>query len=526
MSFQFSLRALVVSSLVLAGCDPKPEPITDPGPPHQVRGSLLLRYRTDQGDASVPQTPTASELQAFALEEGGLRPLEVVTSGDGTFRIPEAPAGKYMLRVGKRYLVTDSRTVNLDTYELGRRDVRTVDKLPQTLASISNFAPDSFYPSINAVSARAGTWANIYLQESLPAGTTSISRSVVNYFQQQPIHQVLLDASKGDTLEVTTFSDRVNEAFVYASVDRAFRQDVSMDPTRPTELQGTFQEVPQKTLTVDWRAADFTAYTTQVHPQATTGNLAFSIYPSEGGTDAWYGHLGELMTTTGLKKVPPQSITFSYGNPLPLRWGELLHFSHHVRTNLRLPGTTLGGMSTFGLSDRRPVTEAAKEPLTVRISPPQQLKVEGKDAHAASTLGSLTPRIDWTAPRLGTPSAYRVLVTRLYTSDVLEDYSLWSIEAFITTTDTSFQLPPGILQPGQTYVFIVTSLLTPGVDLATSMNQIQILTNVAYADVLSGLLTTPASTRAEGMSLAAPRVSEPDAQELLELRRFRHARAH
>ncbi|ATB30390.1 hypothetical protein [Melittangium boletus] len=523
MSFQSSLRTLLVSSLVLAGCDPKPEPITDPGPPNQVRGSLLARYRTDTGDSAVPQNPPAPGLQAFALEEGVPRPLEVVLSEDGSFQIPEAPKGKYMLRLGREYLVTDARTVNLDTYTLGRREFRTASEQPPMIVSLSNLEPQDYtFRSWQAVSTNAGTSAYLYATESVAQGATSVSRHPVSYNQYGRQDNVLLDASAGDVLYVTASGVRDNAVFEYDAVNRFFVQSVSMDPANPTHLEGTFQVLPPKTLTIDWRRSGFEPYRTQVHPRATTSLPSFTLSAMPGGKDAWYRYAGDLMITFSSRAGPDGPLSFTYGNPHPSAWGEVLILIQSFMLDLKLPGTTTGDLYQLGLHDVRPLPEATQAPFAVRISPPRRLTVDGTDAQRSSTLGSLTPRIAWEAPQLGTPTAYRVLISRL---TVEGTRTRAFTEAYLTTTDTSLQLPPDILQPGQTYVFIVTSHLTPGVDLATSLHKLSVVTDVASADAVSGLLTTPASLGAQGMSHTPPRASEPDALDFWERKTPRHWRA-
>lgn len=63
---------------------------------------------------------------------------------------------------------------------------------------------------------------------------------------------------------------------------------------------------------------------------------------------------------------------------------------------------------------------------------------------------SLTPRLTWAPPSLGTPGSYEVVVL-----DVVAG-GAQTVATFITTA-TSLKLPPGILKSGHLYSFRVLS---------------------------------------------------------------------
>ncbi len=493
MSFAPLLRAALLPALLLAGCEPAPTP--NPQPPPEpisfvVQGTLRTHYRTDTGEDVVP-TPDP-DLQAFAPGADGFKPLAVEVSPDGTFRIPEAPEGTYVLRSGATYLQTASRQVNLDAYALGRRDARTATELPPTVVSVSNLAPsarDTFSLSLQAVSANVGMYGGVLLEDRVPANTTSLTRAAADFTQFNPYPAVLLDASRGDELYVTAFREH-DDGIRYESVDRFFRQSLRMDAASTTHIEGTFQELPEKTLTVNARSASFEAHASDMHPQATNPRFSLYISPTAGSTEAWYGSSGELAAAYGLRPPLPETLNLRYGNPYPTAWGEVFSLRFSVTVDLKLPGTTSGFVYGLGLGDIQPTAESATSPRALRISPPRELTVDGADGHQASTLGSLTPRIAWKAPQVGTPSAYMIRITRL---DAEDTKTRRSHMADLYTQDTSFQLPPGLLQAGQTYVIQVTSLLTPGVDVTTHPNAYLTCVNLAEADTLSGQLTTPAA---------------------------------
>src|SRR5690606_32887408 len=117
MSLKKSLvSSVLASSVALVGCGPGPaeepaphdnrspiasEPVPaegeEPGTPSlaaEVTGTRLLRYRTDIGDFAEPVDTFAAPMSAFVVENGVKRALTVQQAVDGSFRIPDAPAGE------------------------------------------------------------------------------------------------------------------------------------------------------------------------------------------------------------------------------------------------------------------------------------------------------------------------------------------------------------------------------------------------------------------------------------------------
>ena len=522
MSFPSPRTALLATGL-LTGClsnpptEPEP-PAPTPGP-SEVRGSHVLHYRTDEGDFTQPIIdPPTTPLEAFALEADGPRPLTVLQSTDGTFRIPNAPAGKYYLRFGTLYLFTDSREVNLDRYDLGRQDARTVSTLPSAAVTLSGMRVQDqrSLPRWQIVSAHAGVNAYAYAREQVPAGAASLSRLPVDYRQDYPQQKRLLDASRGDVLYFSDYINRRTGNTYYAAVERFFTQRVQMsaNPADTLHLEGALQPLAPRTLSFDWRRADYQGYRALVHPDAVTQPPELYVQPTVGSADAWYGYAGDLLSAGSTTTGPhTERFDFTYGNPYPTTWGEVVTLAQRFNLDLLLPGTTYGTL-TAALHDTRRVTAvSAQGVFAPRVSPVRNMTVDGADAQRARTLGSLTPRVAWTAPEVGTPSVYRVRVSRLYVSkDGTRTEA--SHVAYLSTKETSVDVLPGLLLPGQTYVFTIFAYLTPEVDLSSHPYAHQVSTDVADAQTLSGILSTPTTLGPQRAGLTdAPAPTAPDALE-------------
>ena len=529
VSFKRSLFSVLLSSLALAGCgsgvDGQPDDFNDGRDPivfpegtslaadggvdagnlYEVSGSRVMHYRLDIGDFTQPVTadPLAPELKAFTLQDGGTRALTVQSSPDGTFRVTDAPAGRYYLQLGTFYIVSDSRTMNLDRHDLGRRDRATASSVPVTI-SASNLEPQPYedYPSWEAVSSNLGASASLYANAPVPAGATSVDKLSVSYQSMISVDEQLVDASRGDRLYVNHSITRDAGTFSYTTIDRFFTPGpVTMSPTVSTDLSGTFQLAPQYTAGFEWWRSRFEAYQVQVHPQSRPSTQYLSIMPTPWSSESWYGYSGELMFAQ-FSGITDLVANVTYGNPYPFSWGAVATVSHNFQVaSTLLPGTTYGGISG-SLSDTRKLSVATAGPIAPRITPPWDLAVNGLKAQQELTLNSLTPRITWKAPLVGTPSAYRVRISRLYVSGTR---TVASTVGSIHTTDTSVDVPPGVLQSGQKYAITVSAYLTPGASLAVRPYVMESLVDSAIASTVSSILSTPLT-----LGLAPDLQSEPE----------------
>ncbi|MCY1075132.1 hypothetical protein [Archangium lansingense] len=515
MSLKKSLFSVLLSSLALVGCgsgvDGQPDDLNDgrgpivfpegtgfttdggvdAGNPYAVSGSRVMHYRIDIGDFTQPVDPFSPELRAFTFQDGSTRSITVETAPDGTFRLPDAPTGQYYLQLGTFYVVSDSRTMNLDRYDLGRRDRVTAATIPLTLTA-SNLEPQPYedYPTWDAISSNLGAATSLYAETPVAAGATSVDQLPLSSFSLVSTDEHLVDASRGDRLYVNHYTTRDTGTYSYTTLDRFFTPEpVTMSPTTSTDLSGTFQEAPQYTARFEWWRSRFEAYQVQAHPQSIPYDQWISISPTPWSSDSWYGYSGDLMYAS-FSGITDLVTSFTYGNPYPFSWGAVASVSHTFQViATRLPGTTSGGLNGV-LSDTRPLAIATAGPIAPRITPPWGLTVNGSNAQQALTLGSLTPRVTWKAPLVGTPSVYRVRISRLTVSGTRTNPL--SV-ATIHTTSTSVDIPPGVLQLGQKYAIHVHAYVTPGVFPAAHPYVLESLVDVASASTVSSILTAPSS---------------------------------
>jgi hypothetical protein len=463
----------------------------DAGNPNEVRGTRVMHYRTDLADFTQPIDPLTSDIKAFTLSDGGTKPLTVQSNTtDGTFRVLDAPAGRYYLQMGTFYVVSDSRTLNLDRYDLGRRDPVLASSIALTL-SASELEPQPYedYPSWELVSSNLGLTASLAATSPVPANSTSVNQLPLSYTLAYPDLR-LVNAARGDRLYINHFTDRNDGDFNIQTIDRFLTPPaVSWSASAPTDLKGKFQLPTQRTLNFSWWRSRFEVYQVQVHPQSTSSSQYLSVSPTAWGSDGWYGYVGDVLFLSPTVGITDLVSSVNYGDPYPYSWGKVVTIQHSFRTPTLLPGTTYGGV-TDGLTDYRPLEAFTAGPITPRISPPWDVIVDGRNAQQEFTLSKLTPRITWKAPLLGTPSAYWVRISRLTVSGTR---TMGTIVSTFQTKETSLDVPPNIFQLGQKYAVRVTAILTPGIDLTVQPYVDEVLMNQARASAVSSIISTPAS---------------------------------
>src|SRR5205814_57762 len=71
----------------------------------------------------APSDLSKTTIAAHVPVGQGFTTIAGAGGADGRFSIPKVPEGSYALQIGTRYYVTDKRTLDLETKDLGRPDV-------------------------------------------------------------------------------------------------------------------------------------------------------------------------------------------------------------------------------------------------------------------------------------------------------------------------------------------------------------------------------------------------------------------
>jgi hypothetical protein len=119
------------------------------------------------------------------------------------------------------------------------------------------------------------------------------------------------------------------------------------------------------------------------------------------------------------------------------------------------------------------------------VSAVQNPKINGADLFTASTVSSTGVTLSWDPPAIGTPFGYDVTIM---TPTTLPNGTVSYLSSTVFgTAKTSITLPPGVLVPARTYLFVITALVDGRANMETSPNRSSL--PFANADLISAPIT-------------------------------------
>ena len=123
------------------------------------------------------------------------------------------------------------------------------------------------------------------------------------------------------------------------------------------------------------------------------------------------------------------------------------------------------------------------------ISAVQNPKINGADLFTASTLNNTVVTLSWDPPAIGTPFGYNVAIWSPVT--LSDGTAAYFSSTTLGTAKTSITLPPNVLASGQTYLFVITSMVDGKANMETSPHRSSL--PIANADLISAPITTAAN---------------------------------
>jgi hypothetical protein len=182
------------------------------------------------------------------------------------------------------------------------------------------------------------------------------------------------------------------------------------------------------------------------------------------------------------------AFNMTYGNPYPASFARvgLALVQFRVRRAMPNPdGGTSSQASIFGLIRAdEPLATMQLNPLRPAISPVQNPTLNGVSLFNDQSSVGDQPTIAWTPPSLGVPTHYQVAFREMTLNGSITVRG--PVFARIHTTATSVKVPPGILQPGRTYVIIIGARRMVGSDIQSRPFTLSFPD--AVAETISGLI--------------------------------------
>lgn len=487
---RFFLGLACSSAIFAIGCgDTIDNPPPPPGPPvSDVTGTIIDVHVTENGDVPNMREPSQYEVAAvFPGDDGTPREIPALINKDGSFVISNVPEVPYDLRfvelygagtLPPRYIVNAPRNIDLGRVYAGRPDAELIETEPTEIAlSATGLEPWSDGDTLELFSLGSGSaGALLPTNGTFPTtGTTSLNDYRVD--TSRLLNATLVSGDKGDKAVITQLAGTAHLTAPYQSVRKVLEPPTfTQTDGELTSVSGTFTDVPQKDLPIDITASAFNAFASAVHSTATVVGKNVRLIAEPGGERATVSITPNLLLCEALPSATlPQS--FSYGNPFPPAWAEVVSADVAFAMTHVLPsGISKSTAVTIGQSAPASSFVTPAVPL---IGPPLDIKVNDMPAQDTLTGIGFTPTVTFSPPSLGTPAVYIIAIRRLDPGGA----TTRTIAVF-STTDTTLRIPDGLLDFGYYYYFRVS--VRASFDTTKPFKS---GTTNAYASALTGVLT-------------------------------------
>jgi hypothetical protein len=436
-------------------------------------------------------SPVSSFVAALVPQpDGSFQSLSGSVGPNGDFEIPNVPGGYYWLRIAPRAMYWSSSS----TFDMGS-DIFTPNNVaaPTTSTTYINFnftsldaTPASGLFQFDSFDAPVPHYSNSTLAGlSTFSGTlvinSNIDFSVIkNAFVRQyepttfgPINGYVLGPELTlSNLSVTTgglntISGALNPT-VPASISLSVQGSAwpalfdHVAPTAAMAMGGGFYLSVQPYIPADGPNVPFTEPLELIW---TKPNIATGFTPG----DCVYN---PPMTTD------IQAATVQYSDPFPATWQRTFRVCEAVSVAVPVPGTAqTQSINLMNSQTTLPPTGTVKPVLSAVLNP----KINGADLFTPTTVNSTAVTLSWNPPAIGTPFGYNVAIM---TPTTFPNGTVsYSSSTTLSTAKTWMTIPPNVLAPGRTYLFVITSLVDGKANMETSPNRSSL--PIANADVIS-----------------------------------------
>ncbi len=445
-------------------------------PTRTVTGTRIGHYK----DGAVPVDLSVRTVAAFVPGvAGGYSVIAGSGTTAGTFTIPNVPYGYYLLQLGTRYLWTKNTVVNGD-FNAAYRSTRASAGANTTLTfNLSNL----------------NSWQDSDLLEMVDPSTAAFdlypgTDGATTFTGTFPYTDLLNDSTLGDKTYFLQLATQQVGGYPFLSVARFLAPTFTQVDGSDTTVTGALRPVNQtQSFVANINGADLAAQTLAANSAAalTLTAVALDVYPgnlAKGATTS----TPDLVSYDLNGTMPPLTVNANlgevmYGNPFPPSFGAFVVYFYQAQTSYLLAGTTTPAPVTTNVYGYTPAIPTSTSPVSPMVGVVSNPSVGGGSFFTDRSGIGYMPTLSWAPPQVGTAHVYVVTVYWLIHD---AGSTVATLIGRLQTQGTSLTLPPGLLSPGQTYVFTITAEYTPGVNLVK--NPFVLGTSHAYAEVTSGMM--------------------------------------
>jgi len=273
----------------------------------------------------------------------------------------------------------------------------------------------------------------------------------------------LIDTDKGDHPYLIQMSTVQAGNDVYQVGKRLFDPlNLRLSAGGPTPLTGTMRDLAKDgRFQFRWKRSAFTACQVAVHPATdqTAPRQSFSLEALPGFAE--HNSPGVSMDLL-YWRFPTGAADFDLGevalaNP-PLGFERRLNAAFTFFKTSTLPDgdKVMAGGDIRVVTNALPTAERMLEPVVTPVLEPM---VDGRSWFDDQAISTLTPRLSWIPPAVGSPSGYTVFISRLDKGTY--GWASGALVGRIYTKECGVHVPSGILQPGCRYLLKITAYQMP-----------------------------------------------------------------
>jgi len=474
-----------------------------------VNLSAVISYWGPAGEKDVPRKwPILGNYPEVLIpqQDGSLTTLTGGVNVDGSYSIPNVPAGYYWLAITPASLFWTSTSdfdsgYNLIGYPGGATTPQQTTTFDYALSGVTP-PPDG-----TSIAVRTDL---VDLEQLPPVLLPALNSTTVN---QSISVQTFLDWSTVDTLYFLQSLFSTQGTFQgYILGPTAIEGGVSLVDGGTNSITATLQPSPTASVALsikgsEWAAAMqgigpgsptpyYTDYALVAQPYLGSGYVSQALNTPTLGSFSLLqpGGIGvslSILPCTTLQ-FPPLPIgvtaglspilsdvdygTLSYGDPFPAEWERLFQYCQASQVSVPLPNAAT--TFTFAVVNRQ-IMPLPSGPVSPLVTPVQNPTLNGSSLFSTANLTSTNVTLSWTAPATGQPFGYRVQVYELVTPNGNLQYEPVMV---LGTTKTTMQVP--LLAAGNTYVFTISAEVDANANMEQSPNRTKPPT--AESTVVSG----------------------------------------
>jgi hypothetical protein len=469
-------------------------------------------------------SPLSSNAAALVPQpDGSFKSLSGTPGANGTFEIPNVPAGYYWLKLGP-----------LDTYWTSSSTFDVGSDIFVQIASAAPLPPSTTNFNFNFTSLEATATQGL-LQVDFPESIAP------RYFSSTVAGSITFAGALGigGNLDYSIIKNAFVKQYEPASFGSVngyvlgpelTLSNLSLTSGGTNTISGALNPTVPASINLSVQASAWPPLFEHIAPTTLTtmgGGFYLSVLPyipadAPNVTPSYPIDLIWTRANNGLlalispscSTAPPfttdvEAGTVKYSDPFPSTWRRTFRVCQTASVVVPVPGGSTQNINLVNTQTTALPTATVK-PL---ISSVQNPKINGTDLFTASTISSTAPvTLTWDPPAIGTPFGYRVTIMSstpppvstspistlpVGTSPVGTTTgtiigTIGAVEFLsgttLSTAKTSMTLPPNLLTSGKTYLFSITSLVDGRSNMETSPHRSSLPT--ASANIISATITT------------------------------------